>query len=160
MKNNKNMIFIHGLYGSSKGVKATLLKELFPGIVVPDFAGGLNERMQALASILEPGANWTIIGSSMGGLMAAIYACQNPQKVRKLILFAPALVWQDFRADMLTPISLPVVIFHGTKDDIVPMTPVKQLAEGVFENLDFRIVDDDHGLYKTVHEIDWYELVK
>jgi hypothetical protein len=25
--------------------------------------------------------------------------------------------------------------------------------------LDFRVVDDDHGLYKTMHEIDWPALI-
>jgi len=35
------LIFIHGLEGSSQGVKATLLRGLFPGILTPDFRGSL-----------------------------------------------------------------------------------------------------------------------
>jgi pimeloyl-ACP methyl ester carboxylesterase len=159
MSSCDSCIFIHGLFGSSQGVKATILKELFPKIVVPDFTGPLAERMAVLNPILDNRDSWTIVGSSFGGLMGAIYTCRNPERVRKLVLFAPALVWQDYRADMLKPVAMPVIIYHGKRDEIVPMEPVKQLAEKVFENLDFRIVDDDHGLYKTVHEIDWLEVI-
>ena len=35
------LIFIHGLEGTSQGVKATLLRGLFPGLLAPDFPGSL-----------------------------------------------------------------------------------------------------------------------
>jgi hypothetical protein len=54
---------------------------------------------------------------------------------------------------------VPVVVYHGTRDEIIPLEPVRALAEVVFRNLDFRVVDDDHGLYKTVHAIDWVVLL-
>lgn len=116
--------------------------------------------MAVLMPILDNRENWTIIGSSFGGLMAAIYTCRKPELVRKLVLFAPALVWQDFKADMLAPTAVPTVVYHGKRDETVPMEPVKELAEQIFINLDFQVVDDDHGLYKTVHEIDWFEVVR
>ncbi len=154
-----DLIFLHGLEGSSQGVKATLLRERFAGILTPDFRGSLDERMGALLDLLEEKMGWTMIGSSFGGLMAALFACQHPGQVEKMILFAPALIWPDFAANPPDPIEVPTIIYHGTQDKIVPIEPTRQLAETVFSNLDFRAVDDDHGLYHTVHEIDWGELV-
>jgi pimeloyl-ACP methyl ester carboxylesterase len=148
-------IFIHGLEGSSQGVKATLLRELFPGLATPDFPGSLEERMDALSAVLEEGDRWTIIGSSFGGLMGALYTCQNPLKVRKLVLLAPALIWPDFAAQPPPPVDVPTVIYHGSRDELIPLDQVRRLAERVFEDLTFHAVDDDHGLYKTVHELDW-----
>jgi predicted esterase len=96
MHNPKHLIFIHGLEGTSQGVKATLLRGLFPAILTPDFADAL------------------------------------PQ-----------------------PVDVPVILYHGSQDQIIHLEPVRQIAERIFTDLDFIEVDDDHGLYKTVHEIDW-----
>ena len=92
--------------------------------------------------------------------MAALFALQHPQKVRKLILLAPALIWPDFASLPAKPVDVPVVLYHGTHDEHIPLEAVLQLAEKQFANLDFRIVDDDHGLYKTVHDLDWQGLLK
>lgn len=154
------MIFLHGLEGTSQGVKATLLREIFPQIVTPDFSGSLDERMEKLELILEEGSGWQIIGSSFGGLMAALYASRHPEKVQKLILLAPALVWPDFASSPPDPIDVPTTIFHGTQDQVVPLSPVMELAERSFKDLTFHVVEDDHGLYQTVHEIDWCELLE
>ena len=155
----ERLIFIHGLGGSSQGVKATLLREIFPGILTPDLRGELYERMGELGVILGEKTGWTIIGSSLGGLMAAMFTCQNPDQVAKLILFAPALIWPDFADSLPEPVSVPTVVYHGSYDNIVPLEQVKEIAGRVFLNLTFNTVDDDHGLYKTVHEIDWRTLL-
>ncbi len=154
-----NRIFIHGLEGSSQGVKATLLRGLFPDILTPDFRGPLEARMEALRAILDEGKEWTVIGSSFGGLMAAIYASERPAQVERLILLAPALIWPDFAADPPSPIGIPTIIYHGRQDEIVPLGPTRQIAQRVFTRLDFHEVDDDHGLYRTVHQIDWGDLL-
>ena len=72
------IIFIHGLEGSSQGDKATLLRGLFPGMLTPDFRGPLDERMQGLVALLGKRKGWILIGSSLGGLMATVFACQQP----------------------------------------------------------------------------------
>jgi pimeloyl-ACP methyl ester carboxylesterase len=155
----KRTIFLHGLEGSSQGVKATLLRRLFPGLLTPDFSGSLQERMAALYPLLGEDTGWTIIGSSFGGLMGAIFTCQHPQQVKKLILLAAALPWPDFAKQPPEPVSVPVVMYHGTRDNIVPLEAAQRLAEQVFPNLTLHAVDDDHGLYKTVHSLDWQELL-
>jgi pimeloyl-ACP methyl ester carboxylesterase len=159
MIETNNLIFIHGLYGSSQGVKAGLLRGLFPGILTPDFKGSLDERMTQLVDILGNRKIWTLIGSSFGGLMASIFTCEQHHRVNKLVLLAPALIWPDFAQKPPGPVQVPTIIFHGTQDTVIPLSAVKPLAERVFENLTFYTVEDDHGLYNTVHAIDWPQLL-
>ena len=159
MINPSRLIFIHGLEGTSQGSKATLLRSLFPGMLIPDFQGSLLERMQTLDKILGRKTEWKIIGSSLGGLMAALFACQHPQQVSRLVLLAPALILPEFAASPPAPITIPTIIYHGNLDQLIPVESVNQLARKVFTNLTFHVVDDDHGLYKTAHQIDWLTLL-
>jgi pimeloyl-ACP methyl ester carboxylesterase len=159
-RHGENIIFIHGLEGSSRGVKASLLRGLFPGILTPDFPGSLEQRMAQLIVILGMQPNWTIIGSSLGGLMAAMFTAGHPEQVKRLVLLAPALIWPDFAATPPAPVDVPTIIYHGQQDTVVPLAPVRELARRVFRNLKFYAVDDDHGLYKTVHAIDWLALLE
>lgn len=158
--NQSRLIFIHGLEGSSQGVKARLLREAYPDIMIPDFRGSLDERMDKLYTLLGNSSGWVMVGSSFGGLMAAIFAGQKPQQVSKLVLLAPALIWPDLASSPPDPISVPVLLYHGRQDEIIPLDAVRRLAEQIFLDLDLRIVDDDHGLYKTAHAIDWAQVLQ
>jgi pimeloyl-ACP methyl ester carboxylesterase len=135
------------------------LRGLFPEILTPDFTGSLERRMAQLEPILADRSGLVLIGSSFGGLMATLFACQQPEQVRKLILLAPALIHPDFVAEPPGPISIPTVIYHGQQDTVVPLEPVRTLAEQTFLNLTFHPVDDDHLLHKTVQALDWPALV-
>jgi pimeloyl-ACP methyl ester carboxylesterase len=154
------LIFIHGLESTGRGFKATLLRSIFPEMLTPDFTGFLEERMEQLFPILGDQDNWTIVGSSYGGLMAALFACQRPAQVRKLVLLAPALILPQFADQPPEPVLTPTIIFHGKHDRVVPPEPVRRLAEQVFTNLDYRQVDDDHALHNTVQLLDWPELLE
>jgi len=153
------LIYIHGLEGTSHGTKATLLRGLFPEMLIPDFRGSLDERMITLETLLGAEREWTIIGSSFGGLMGAMFTCQCPHQVRKLVLLAPALIWPDFADHLPEPVEVATVIYHGKRDSIVPLKPVRALAQQVFTNLDFRVVEDEHSLRQTIHAIDWHRLL-
>lgn len=159
MTDQNRLIFIHGLMGSSSGVKATLLREKFPEILTPDFEGSLDDRMERLRQILGDKSGWTLIGSSFGGLMASLYTCEHPHQVKKLVLLAPALIWPDFAESPPEPVSVPAVVFHGTRDELIPIERSQELAKKVFLNLVFNAVEDDHGLYNTVHALDWETLL-
>lgn len=156
-------MFLHGLEGNSQGVKATLLRGRFPDILTPDFQGSLEQRMAALANLLGEDQGWTLIGSSFGGLMAALWALRRPWQVRRLVLLAPALVWPDFAALVerqdFRPVTVPALVYHGRRDEIVPLAPVRHLAQRAFTTLEFHEVDDDHGLYQTVHALDWQTIL-
>jgi pimeloyl-ACP methyl ester carboxylesterase len=159
MKPTRRMIYLHGLFSDSSGVKATLLRGLFPDILTPDFSGPLEERMALLGSLIKDTKGWTIVGSSFGGLMGALFTCQRPDLVDKLILLAPALIWPDFALSPPQPVNVPTVVYQGSRDEHIPPQEVERLARMVFTNLAFRLVDDDHGLYKTVHSLNWQEIL-
>ena len=165
----KNIIFIHGLESSGQGVKGTLLKKIFPEILTPDFKkfspeisyqALLSARMTQLKSILEGKIPWILIGSSFGGLMGALYACKYPERVSYLILLAPALLSPELNPKKFNPISVPVTVFHGRNDSVIPLELTRKRAEKLFTNLEYHAVDDDHMLHDTVHNIDWLSLIK
>lgn len=154
-------IFLHGLESNSQTYKAGLIRRSVPDLIVPDFTGSLWERMQALYPILGDERDWNIIGSSFGGLMGAIFTCQHPNQVRKLVLLAPALMLPEFASFLdIQPVTVPTTVIHGTADDVVPLEEVRQIAQKVFVNLTYHIVDDDHRLHKTAEQLDWEALLR
>jgi len=158
---NTKIIYLHGLESTSQSGKARQFAEKFPGMVTPDFTGSFEDRMKQLKPILGRKKNWTIIGSSFGGLMGTVFTCEHPTQVRKLILLAPALLRDHFAPYLnLEPVSVPTIIIHGTADDVVPLEPVRELAEKLFTNLQYIIVDDGHRLQKTFGELNWEEILE
>ena len=158
---NSRIIYLHGLESTSQSGKARQFAEKFPGMVTPDFTGSFEERMAQLKPILGRKGNWTIIGSSFGGLMGTVFTCKHPKQVRKLILLAPALLLEHFASYLdLEPVSVPTVIVHGTEDDVVPLAPVRELAEKLFTDLTYHVVDDGHRLHKAFEELNWEEILK
>jgi pimeloyl-ACP methyl ester carboxylesterase len=150
------MIFLHGLESSSQTYKAGVIRRYFPELIVPDFTGPLEERMKALYPILGDNKNWTIIGSSFGGLMGAIFTCEHPDQVRKLVLLAPALMLPEFASySDRGPVSVPTTVIHGRQDTVVPLEEVREIAQKVFSNLTYHIVDDDHRLHVATEMLDW-----
>jgi len=170
------IIYIHGSDSSSQSGKARQFAEKFPGMVTPDFSGSFDERMKQLKQILGRKRNWTIIGSSYGGLMATIFASEHPSQVLKLILLAPALLLdaKDIFIDPVAekplklsaksrkgfnPIAAPTLVIHGTADDVVPLEPVRRIVEKLFTNYEYIVVDDGHRLQKTFGELNWEEIL-
>lgn len=159
MSNDRPLIFVHGLESSGHGFKGRLLRQHFPEILTPDFDGPLQKRMAQLSPLLAGQSGWVIIGSSFGGLMAALFAYRNPRQAKKLILLAPALLHPEFATVSQTPLAVPTVIYHGQRDSVIPLKSVRDLAERVFLELTFHTVDDDHMLHRTVQQIDWAAVV-
>ncbi len=89
MLDPKRIIYLHGLDSNSQTYKASLIRAIYPDLITPDFTGSLEERMKQLYPILGDASNWTLIGSSFGGLMAALFATQHPAQVRKQIFSRP-----------------------------------------------------------------------
>lgn len=152
-------VFIHGLESTSRGTKGEFFRNQYPDMILEDFAGTLDQRMDKLNRLLRDKADLVLVGSSYGGLMAAIYTCQNLQTVRKLILLAPALHLIDFQPYLTYRIETPAVLYHGRYDDVVPPDAVQAIAQKIFCNLDYHAVDDDHSLHYTFSEMAWNELL-
>ncbi len=153
------IIFIHGQESSSQGTKGRFFSELVPEMVIPDFRGDVSTRMTKLNEILSGRSQITMIGSSLGGLMAALFAFQNQDKLKKLILLAPALNLPEFDPYLSRRLALPVTVFHGKNDELIPAGPIQAIAAKVFANLTFTLLNDDHRLTSTFSTIDWPRLL-
>jgi pimeloyl-ACP methyl ester carboxylesterase len=154
------LVFIHGLESTGRGTKGVFFRERYPDMIIEDFTGAFPERMEKLEALLAGKTDLILVGSSYGGLMAATYACLHEERVKKLILLAPALHLEEYDPCRNRKLHMPIVIFHGLKDDVVPLADVKALAEGLFVNHTFNIVEDDHPLHRTFAALEWDSLLK
>ena len=153
-------VFIHGLEGSSQGTKGRFFREKYPDMIIEDFQGTLQQRMDKLDRLLCDKTSLILVGSSFGGVMGVLFACNNPRKVKKLVLLAPALTLETFEPYMHQSMDTPVVIYHGKNDVVIPFAPVHEIAGSLFKNLIFNVVDDDHVLGKTFKSMDWDRLLE
>ena len=112
---NVTRVFIHGLLSSSQGTKGVFFRERYPDMIIEDFGGSLDQRMEKLDYLLAKKRSLIIVGSSYGGLMAAIFAFNNQEKVKKLVLLAPALISEGFEPYLQRKINIPVIIYHGVR---------------------------------------------
>ncbi len=104
-----NILYLHGFASGPQSNKARFFATRFsrigatlhcPDLSEGDFAGlTLTKQLKfidRLAQELEPAM---IVGSSLGGYLAAIYASLHPERARKLVLMAPAFGfprgWED-----------------------------------------------------------------
>ena len=148
-------VFIHGLESSSRGTKGTFFRERYPDMIIEDYVGPFSRRMETLERFLAGKDDLILVGSSYGGLMAAVYACLHEERVNELILLAPALHLEPYEHYHETQLRMPVTLFHGLGDEVVPLDKVRAIAERLFVNLKFNVVDDDHTLHKTFPTLDW-----
>jgi pimeloyl-ACP methyl ester carboxylesterase len=153
------LIFIHGSDSNGQTYKAQVLRQHFPDLLSPDFTGPLAVRMGQLDAIIQGGSGWTLIGSSLGGLIAALFTARHPDQVLKLVLLAPALNLPEFSRHIPKPVHVPTLLIIGKKDDVIPGESVRRLTKQVFPKLTYLSVDDDHRLHHTADILDWKSLL-
>ena len=152
-------IFIHGLESSSRGRKAQFFRKHFPDMLVPDFCGDLQTRMEQLHVLLADHKELVMVGSSFGGLMATLFAMSNGPQVKRIILLAPALNFSEFIPYREEKIDIPTWLYIGKGDTVTPQAEVQPLARAIFPHLHCHIVNDDHMLRNTFHFIDWNRIM-
>jgi alpha-beta hydrolase superfamily lysophospholipase len=128
-------------------------------MIIPNFPGTLQERMQKLKKTLSKKSGIRLVGSSFGGLMAALFAMDNESRVDRMILLAPALNLIRFSGTHEREISIPTWIYHGKDDEVIPLETIEGVAKKTFRHLTLKVVDDDHYLHKTFKRIDWQDLL-
>jgi pimeloyl-ACP methyl ester carboxylesterase len=152
-------MFIHGLESSNQGTKSVFFRQRYPDMLIPTFTGPLEERMDALERHLQGKTGIRLVGSSFGGLMATLFALENEPRVEQLILLAPAINLMAFTPHRVHTLSLPVRIFHGLSDEVIPLEDVRRRAEDLFSDMRFHKMDDDHSLHQTFPTLDWDALL-
>jgi len=156
----QTIIFIHGLESSGSGTKGSFFRQRQPDMIIEDYFGSFEQRMVKLKEILQGKNNITFIGSSFGGLMSTVFTCLNQERVIKLILLAPALHLQHYDPYRNTKLQIPITIYHGLQDDVVPIKDVRETAKKLYLNHIFHAVKDDHSLHHTFPNLDWDALLR
>jgi len=101
------LVYLHGFASGPGSHKARFFSERLPGLQVPDLTRGdfenltLTGQLEVLAEAAGPGPV-ALIGSSMGGYLATLYAARHPE-VTRLVLMAPAFVFASRWREMLGP---------------------------------------------------------
>jgi predicted alpha/beta superfamily hydrolase len=154
------LCFLHGLDSSPQGTKSVLLRKRYPDCWIPALPPDVDERIGILESkVREP---LTIIGSSLGGLTAIIYAMGHPRMVKGMVLLAPAVGVRDGSlfteeqkarlSQLFIPRGIPTRIIAGVRDEVIPLSAIRQLVSRSpeAERIQLLEVDDDHNLHNSL----------
>ena len=141
------LVFLHGLESGPHGSKYKALKAAFGHVIAPDFERMLDVdiRLAQAEKATRGMTGLVLVGSSFGGLVAAVLTHRYPHKVKGYLLMAPALhdKWPGTVAEITTVPTFAHII-HGIQDDIVPLS-ASQAFSAKF-NVPIDIVDDGHRL--------------
>jgi len=142
-------VFLHGLESGPHGGKYRALAAAFgeERVLAPDCRGlrTVPERLGVAEAATAEHADLVVVGSSFGGLVAAVLASRHPDRVRSLVLMAPAL-HDHWGASVRTIDRVPerTVIVHGVQDDVVPVAASRAFA--VQFGVELIEVEDGHRL--------------
>lgn len=144
------MIFLHGLESGPHGAKYHAL--LTRGAVLaPDFQDcpTLEERIVVAEAATRGMTNLCLIGSSFGGLLAAVMYQRYPDRISSYLLLAPAL----HRAEAIEVNRVPdrALVIHGVHDDIVPISAVRDFSDRF--KVPLTEVDDGHRLSDSIPQM-------
>lgn len=142
------VIFAHGMESGPWGTKilalAEIAKEFGWSVDSPDFSHTKDpdERVvHLLSQPIEPAGKLIVVGSSMGGYVAAHAA--SIMKPDGLFLMAPALYFPGYdREPTHTPKHSLVV--HGIDDEVVPVDRAKRYA--ATRRVELHLIEDGHRL--------------
>jgi len=142
------------------GTKSRLLKQHYPQCLIPSLPPDIHKRFQIVEKkIVEPAF---IIGSSLGGLTALMFAMKHPETVKSLLLLAPAVGCTDkslFTSEqkkiidaVYIPAGIPSIVIAGINDDVIPLASIRAMVgrspdSGKIELLE---LDDDHNLHRSL----------
>ena len=108
------VIYLHGFASSPDSTKARYFSErlgahgvplVVPDFNEPDFRTLTLSRMltQLSGYIDEAGGRVSLIGSSLGGAVAVLAAAQQPSRIERLVLLAPAVMLAKSGHSLLPP---------------------------------------------------------
>jgi uncharacterized protein len=135
---------IHGLEGSPQGAKAQYLGRHFDLVALAMDTRDFPACVAVQGAALSERAPDVLVGSSFGGAVAAALLASGEWK-GPTVLLAPAV--GHFGVDAKLPLGVPVIVVHGTKDELLDIEVSRALAKtGSPELVRFVEVDDAHQL--------------
>src|SRR5260370_18169591 len=146
------IIYLHGFASGPSSSKAGFFQDRFAqlgiGLEIPDLAEGNFEHLTITGQLnvierIAAGDPVSLIGWSMGGYLAALYAARHPE-VEKLVLLAPAFSF---------PTRWPEELGEGKMEEWrrTGMLPVFHYGEGLTMNLGYQLIEDGRN-YEAYHE--------
>jgi uncharacterized protein len=138
------VIYLHGFASGPGSRKARYFRERLTEsgveVAVPDLAQGDFENLTisgqlAAADETVGESPVVLVGSSMGGYLAALYAARNPGRVSKLVLLAPAFGFAQ---------RWPTVVGEEAMERwlVTGKLPVFHYAEGCMRDLGLAMYED------------------
>lgn len=143
---NSPIFFFHGLESGPIGTKYLRLSEDFE-VTSPDFRDmDIWERLEKAERETQGMSDLVVVGSSYGGLLAALLYSKHPERFRGYVLMAPAL-YRD-AADRVERMPENAVVIHGIHDDVVPIDAVREKCAEL--GVVVTEVDDNHRLHAAL----------
>lgn len=197
-------LYLHGFASGPTSSKAAYFRERFAGLGLaletPDLTGGdfahltITGQLSVVERTLE-GQAACLIGSSLGGYLAALYAARHPE-VARVVLMAPAFgfarrwplrlgeqtvqSWREtgwlavyhyarkeearvhyalledgLRYEDFPAVNQPVLVFHGTRDEVVPAS-FSEDFRALHPHAELRLFDSGHELTDVLEPM-WQE---
>lgn len=142
--------FFHGLESGPHGTKYARLSEDFD-VIAPDFEGMMNirDRLEKAERITRQMTDLVVVGSSFGGLLAALLYSRHPERFHGYVLMAPAL--HRGVADEVERMPQNAVVIHGVHDDVVPIDDVRAVCQR--HDVKMIEVDDIHPLHESLEQM-------
>ena len=168
------LYYIHGYQSEPNSTKGKLLKEKLNTIPIryrdckPEELK-ISDAIKKIKQQIQNDNNIILIGSSLGGLLAAKTALQLPNNIRQLILLNPAIIpptqyitkIQNLPEHILKEMQDPqlfkqkikpkIYIILGTMDDIVPNWWSVEFAKTQEATIQF--LHDDHSLTQHINKL-------
>ena len=170
---NTTLYYIHGYQSSPTSTKAVLFQNKLKAKPItyrkcPPEKLKIKNCLQQIAATIQNDSNTTLIGSSLGGYLAAKTAQKN-QQVKKLILLNPAIIppntditkhtdvpkniLRDMIDETLFEIKLncPITIIRGTNDTVIPDEWILSFAQKQEATVIF--LQDDHRFSQKILQL-------
>jgi predicted esterase YcpF (UPF0227 family) len=167
------LYYIHGYMSAPNSTKGTLFKEKLSAKAIKyrdcepeDLV--ISNCLERIKKEIENDENAVLIGSSLGGILAAKTAQQN-KNVKQIILLNPAIIplsvditkingmpqsiLSDIQDESLfvNKISSDIYILIGLKDDVVPIKWPLEFA--MSQNSTIKFFDDDHRFTTNLQKL-------
>jgi pimeloyl-ACP methyl ester carboxylesterase len=167
------LYYLHGYQSSPSGEKATLLKETLKAIPITYRDDSpeklvISRCLLRISEVLQNDDHVVLIGSSLGGFLAASTALTHPI-VKQLILLNPSIIPPEIDLhtikgmplrileEMRDPrlfeqkISATITILRGTLDDLVPDEWILSFAKA--QQATIQLFNDDHRFSKNLQKL-------
>ena len=165
--------YIHGYMSGPDSTKGTLFREKLNAKAIKyrdcepeDLV--INDCLQNIKKEIEYDEDAVLIGSSLGGLLAAKTALES-SNVKQIILLNPAIIPPSFYIKKIKDMPQSILsdmqdvrlfeekidsyidILAGTMDDVVPTDWVLEFAKS--QDVTVRFLEDDHSFTRNIDQL-------